>query len=84
LATIRSVQSSRPAISVSLSPSAASITSLARITSRYGRVYCAARRRRSRSSASVIFRASAATAPEVRRGYGNSFNRGEHISGSRY
>jgi hypothetical protein len=84
LATIRSVQSSRAAISTSLSPSAASKTSLARITSRYGRVYCPARRRSSRSSTSVIFSACAATAPEVRGGYGNSFNHGERISMRRY
>jgi hypothetical protein len=84
LATIRSVQSSRAAISTSLRPSAANNTILARITSRYGRVYCAARRRNSRSSTSVIFNASVATGPRVRRGYDNSFNRGERISVSPY
>ena len=56
LATIRSVQSNRAAISVSVRPSAASRTSLARITSRYAREYWPARRRSSRSSTSLIFR----------------------------
>jgi hypothetical protein len=37
-----------------------------------------------RSSISVIFSACAATAPKVRRRYGNSFNGGERISVSRY
>jgi hypothetical protein len=84
LATIRSVQSSRAPISVSVRPSAASSTILARITSRYGRVYCPARRRSSRPSTSVILSACAATASEVRRRYGNSFNLGERTSVSRY
>jgi hypothetical protein len=84
LATIRSVQSNRAAISTSLKPSAASNTILARITSRYGREYWLARRRSSCSSISLILRACAATATRVRRGYDNSFNRGERISVSRY
>jgi len=79
-----SVQSSRRAISQSLCPSAANNTTLARITSRWGRVYCAARRRSSRSSVSLRATATSAIVNEIRRRYGNSFNRGERISGSRY
>jgi hypothetical protein len=76
LATILSVQSSRAAISTSDSPSAANNTSLARITSRYGREYCPARRRSSRSSTSLILRGGAVTAHEVRHSHGNSFKPG--------
>lgn len=68
---VRSVQSSRAAISWSLNPSPANSTILARITSRYGRVYWPARRTNSRPSLSLI--ATAAIADEVRRRYSNSF-----------
>jgi hypothetical protein len=65
------VQSSRSAISRSLHPRAASNTILARITSRYGRVYRPARPTSTRLSASVIV--IAATDDQIRHRYGNSF-----------
>jgi hypothetical protein len=72
LAAVLSVQSSRRATSVSLSPSAASSTTLARTTSRCARVYCPARRRSSRSSVSLKVIAASAITSEIRRPYANS------------
>jgi hypothetical protein len=71
-AAVLSVQSSRLAISVSLKPSAANNTTLARTTSRCARVYCPARRRSSRRSVSLKMIATAAITPGIRRAYGNS------------
>jgi hypothetical protein len=72
LAAVLSVQSSRRAISLPLTPSAASSTTFARITSRCARVYCPARRRNSRSSASLKVIAASAITSRIRRAYGNS------------
>src|SRR3954451_24580287 len=72
LAAVLSVQSSRRAISVSLSPAAANSTTFARITSRWGRVYWPARRRSSRSSVSLKVITTAAITPGIRHPYGNS------------
>ena len=70
-----SVQSSRRAISALEYPSLASSTILARSTSRCDRVYCPARRRSSRSSASLSsIRYLLATTNKVRRHSYDSFN----------
>ena len=84
LNTVRSVQSSFSAISQSLRPAPASSTIFARTTSRYGRVYCPARSSNSRRSTSPILRAAAATDPEIRRRYDDSFKPTERISRNRY
>jgi hypothetical protein len=84
LATIRSVQSSRAAISVSLSPAAASSTGLARITWRYGAWSASPAGAAHAPAASVIIQGLGRHLPEIRHGHGNAFNRREHVSGSRY
>lgn len=71
-----SVQSSRRAISALECPSLASSTILARSTSRCERVYCPARRRSSRSSASLSsIRYLLATTNKIRHHCYDSFNR---------
>jgi hypothetical protein len=82
LPTDLSVVSNRRAISALVCPSVASSTILARTTSRCGRVYCAARRRSSRSSTSLSsITYLLATASKIRRAYGNPFAAPEDISG---